>query len=177
METSRNGLVAALETAFRVSAALGPLLGLVAVVPELLLGTAERGRALAHLRTLGLGGRAAAGVRLVQLLPAVAAVVGGTLLGSALPWLLGPDLHLRAFTAGPGAPTLAPDRAAVAPAAVGLPVLEGVAGRRVVPRVLRPGEGARWRGGRAGSCAAGVRPRRARPVCRSGGVPFPVACS
>ncbi|WP_282202755.1 hypothetical protein [Kitasatospora fiedleri] len=138
-EASGDGLVAALETAFRVLAALGLLLGLVAVVLELLLG-----------------GRAAAGVRLVQLLPVVAAaVVGGTLLGLALPWLLGPALDLRASTAGPGAPVLAPDRAAVGLLVPGAVVLEGVAG---------------W-------CAASARPRRARPVCRSGGVPFPVACS
>ncbi|ROR38517.1 hypothetical protein [Kitasatospora cineracea] len=149
-DSAGDGLVSALETAFRVSAAIGLLLGLVAVVLELLLGSAERGRMLAHLRTLGLGGRAAAGVRLVQLLPVVAAaVVGGTLLGLALPWLLGPALELRAFTAGPGAPPFAPDWAGIASAAVGLLVLvpcaaalEGVAGRRRVPQVLRLGEGA-----------------------------------
>ncbi|QKW21937.1 hypothetical protein HUT16_25315 [Kitasatospora sp. NA04385] len=145
-----DGLVAALETAFRASAALGLLLGLVAVVLELLLGSVERGRMLAYLRTLGLGGRAAAGVRLVQLLPVVvAAVVGGTLLGLALPWLLGPALELRVFTRGPGAPAFAPDWAGIAVAALGLLVLipcaaalEGVAGRGRVPRVLRLGEGA-----------------------------------
>ncbi|MFF4345609.1 hypothetical protein ACFY00_37600 [Kitasatospora sp. NPDC001540] len=145
-----DGLVAALETAFRVSAAVGLLLGLVAVVLELLLGSVERGRVLAHLRTLGLGGRAAAGVQLVQLLPVVvAAVVGGTLLGLALPWLLGPALELRVFTQGPGAPAFAPDWAGVAVAALGLLVLvpcaaalEALAGRGRVPRVLRLGEGA-----------------------------------
>ncbi|WAL74195.1 hypothetical protein OU787_23485 [Kitasatospora sp. YST-16] len=149
-DSAGDGLVSALETAFRASAAIGLLLGLVAVVLELLLSSAERGRMLAHLRTLGLGGRAAAGVRLVQLLPVMAAaVVGGTLLGLALPWLLGPALELRAFTAGPGAPPFAPDWAGVALAAVGLLVLvpcaaalEGVTGRRRVPQVLRLGEGA-----------------------------------
>ncbi|WP_030463240.1 hypothetical protein [Kitasatospora sp. NRRL B-11411] len=149
-DSAGDGLVSALETAFRASAAIGLLLGLVAVVLELLLSSAERGRMLAHLRTLGLGGRAAAGVRLVQLLPVMAAaVVGGTLLGLALPWLLGPALELRAFTAGPGAPPFAPDWAGIALAAVGLLVLvpcaaalEGVTGRRRVPQVLRLGEGA-----------------------------------
>ncbi|GLW57430.1 hypothetical protein [Kitasatospora phosalacinea] len=145
-----DGLVASLETAFRVSAAVGLLLGLVAVVLELLLGAVERGRMLAHLRTLGLGGRAAAGVQLVQLLPVMAAaVVGGTLLGLALPWLLGPALELRVFTQGPGAPAFAPDWAGVALAALGLLVLvpcaaalQGLAGRGRVPQVLRLGEGA-----------------------------------
>ncbi|MFC8720903.1 hypothetical protein [Kitasatospora sp. NPDC057198] len=148
-ESSADGLVSALDTAFQASAAIGLLLGLLAVVLELLLSSVERGRVLAHLRTLGLGGRAAAGVQLVQLLPVVAAaVVGGTLLGLALPWLLGPALELRAFTQGPGAPAFAPDWAGVAVAAVGLLVLvpcaaalEGVAGRGRVPRVLRLGEG------------------------------------
>ncbi|MGW4809554.1 hypothetical protein [Kitasatospora sp. NPDC004272] len=149
-ESSSDGLVSALETAFRASAAIGLLLGLLAVVLELLLSSVERGRVLAHLRTLGLGGRAAAGVQLVQLVPVVAAaVIGGTLLGLALPWLLGPALELRAFTQGPGAPAFAPDWAGIAVAAVGLLVLvpcaaalEGVAGRGRVPRVLRLGEGA-----------------------------------
>ncbi|RKE21571.1 hypothetical protein [Streptomyces sp. TLI_171] len=143
-----DGLVAALEVAFGSAAAIGLLLGLVAVVLELLLGAAERGRMLAHLRTLGLGARAAAGVQVVQLLPVLAAaVVGGTLLGLGLPWLLGPALELRAFTGGAGAPAFAPDWAAVGAAALGLvvlvpcaAVLEGVAGRRRVPRVLRLGE-------------------------------------
>ncbi|MFJ5925460.1 hypothetical protein ACIQF6_22910 [Kitasatospora sp. NPDC092948] len=145
-----DGLVSALELAFRVAAAIGLLLGLAAVVLELLLGSAERGRMLAYLRTLGLGARAAAGVQLVQLLPVMAAaVIGGTLLGLGLPWLLGPALELRAFTSGPGAPAFAPDWASIALAALGLLVLvpcaaalEGVTGRRRVPQVLRLGEGA-----------------------------------
>ncbi|BAJ31217.1 MULTISPECIES: FtsX-like permease family protein [Kitasatospora] len=148
-ESAGDGLVSALETAFRAAAAIGLVLGLVAVVLELLLSSAERGRTLAHLRTLGLGSRAAAGVQLVQLLPVmVAAVLGGTLLGLALPWLIGPALELRAFTGGPGVPPFAPDWAAVAVAALGLLVLipcaaalEGVTGRRRVPQVLRLGEG------------------------------------
>ncbi|MFJ5235086.1 hypothetical protein ACIQBJ_34985 [Kitasatospora sp. NPDC088391] len=149
-QSAEDGLVAALELAFRSAAALGLLLGLVAVVLELLLGAAERGRTLACLRTLGLGARAAAGVQLVQLLPVMAAaVLGGTVLGLGLPWLLGPALELRAFTAGPGAPAFAPDWAGVAVAALALLVLvpgaaalEGVVGRRRVPQVLRLGEGA-----------------------------------
>ncbi|MGW4382759.1 hypothetical protein [Kitasatospora sp. NPDC004531] len=149
-ESTEDGLVPALELAFRAAAAIGLLLGLAAVVLELLLGSAERGRTLAYLRTLGLGARAAAGVQLVQLLPVMAAaVIGGTLLGLGLPWLLGPALELRAFTAGPGAPALAPDWTAVAAAALGLLVLvpcaaalEGAAGRRRVPQLLRLGEGA-----------------------------------
>ncbi|GGQ99512.1 FtsX-like permease family protein [Kitasatospora griseola] len=149
-ESADDGLVSALELAFRSAAAIGLLLGLAAVVLELLLGSAERGRMLAYLRTLGLGARAAAGVQLVQLLPVMAAaVIGGTLLGLGLPWLLGPALDLRAFTSGPGAPAFAPDWAAIAVAALALLVLvpcaaalEGVAGRRRVPQLLRLGEGA-----------------------------------
>ncbi|KDN82730.1 hypothetical protein [Kitasatospora cheerisanensis] len=149
-ESADDGLVAALELAFRAAAAIGLLLGLAAVVLELLLGSAERGRMLAYLRTLGLGARAAAGVQLVQLLPVMAAaVIGGTVLGLGLPWLLGPALELRAFTAGPGAPAFAPDWVSIAVAALALLVLvpcaaalEGVTGRRRVPQLLRLGEGA-----------------------------------
>ncbi|MFD8481993.1 hypothetical protein [Kitasatospora sp. NPDC059673] len=105
-ESADDGLVSALELAFRVAAAVGLLLGLAAVVLELLLGSAERGRVLAYLRTLGLGARAAAGVQLVQLLPVMAAaviggdsaragpaVVAGTCVGAA-------GVHLRAGGAG-----------------------------------------------------------------------------
>ncbi|MFD7645289.1 hypothetical protein ACFV4P_32075 [Kitasatospora sp. NPDC059795] len=149
-ESTNDGLASALELAFRSAAAIGLLLGLTAVVLELLLGSAERGRMLAYLRTLGLGPRAAAGVQLVQLLPVMAAaVIGGTALGLGLPWLLGPALELRAFTSGPGAPSFAPDWTSIAIAALGLLVLvpcaaalEGVAGRRRVPQLLRLGEGA-----------------------------------
>ncbi|MFF0392822.1 hypothetical protein ACFYS8_29575 [Kitasatospora sp. NPDC004615] len=149
-ESADDGLVSALELAFRTAAAIGLLLGLAAVVLELLLGSAERGRMLAYLRTLGLDGRSAAGVQLVQLLPVMAAaVVGGTVLGLGLPWLLGPALELRAFTAGPGAPAFAPDWLTIAAAALALLVLvpcaaalEGVTGRRRVPQLLRLGEGA-----------------------------------
>lgn len=145
-----DGLVAALQLAFRGAAGVGLVLGLVAVVLELLLSAGERGRMLAYLRTLGLGPRAAAGVQLVQLLPVMAAaVLGGTALGMGLPWLLGPALELRAFTGGPGAPALSPDWASLVVAAVvllvvvpGAAAVEGLVGRGRVPQVLRLGEGA-----------------------------------
>ncbi|MFD6437560.1 FtsX-like permease family protein, partial [Streptomyces venezuelae] len=85
--------------------ALAVLLALVALVLELLLSAPARGRTTAYLRTLGLGGRAASALHLLQLLPLVlAAVAGGVALGLALPSLLGPALDLREFTGGPAAP-------------------------------------------------------------------------
>lgn len=109
-EADDDGLVAALTVAHTACTALAVLLALLALVLELLLSAPARGDAAARLRTLGLGGRATAGLHLLQLLPLVlAAVAGGVALGLTLPGLLGPALDLREFTGGPTAPALRTD--------------------------------------------------------------------
>ncbi len=107
---AQDDLVDALTRAHTVCTALAVLLALLALVLELLLSAPARGRTAARLRTMGLGDRQTAALHLVQLLPMVlAAVVGGTALGLALPSLLGPALDLGEFTGGPGDPDLHAD--------------------------------------------------------------------
>ncbi|MEV7190584.1 hypothetical protein AB0N81_02080 [Streptomyces sp. NPDC093510] len=104
-EADDDRLIAAVTAAHTVCTALAVLLALLALVLDLLLSAPARGRTTACLRTLGLGGRPAAALHLLQLLPlALAAVTGGVALGLVLPSLLGPALDLREFTGGPTAP-------------------------------------------------------------------------
>lgn len=121
-------LIAAVAAAHTACTALAVLLALVALVLELLLSAPARGRTTAYLRTLGLGGRAASALHLLQLLPLVlAAVVGGVALGLALPSLLGPALELREFTGGPAAPARHVDALFTAALAAGLCLLAAAA--------------------------------------------------
>ncbi|MEU6822316.1 hypothetical protein ABZ921_16950 [Streptomyces atriruber] len=104
-EAADDRLIAAVTVAHTACTALAVLLALLALVLEMLLSAPARGRTTAYLRTLGLGGRAASALHLLQLLPLVlAAVAGGVALGLVLPSLLGPALDLREFTGGPVAP-------------------------------------------------------------------------
>ncbi|MFI1872281.1 hypothetical protein [Streptomyces venezuelae] len=121
-------LIAAVAVAHTACTALAVLLALVALVLELLLSAPARGRTTAYLRTLGLGGRAASALHLLQLLPLVlAAVAGGVALGLALPSLLGPALDLREFTGGPTAPVRHVDVLFTAVLAAGLCLLAAAA--------------------------------------------------
>ncbi|MEW2387187.1 hypothetical protein AB0933_02375 [Streptomyces venezuelae] len=121
-------LIAAVAVAHTACTALAVLLALVALVLELLLSAPARGRTTAYLRTLGLGGRAATALHLVQLLPLMlAAVAGGVALGLALPSLLGPALDLREFTGGPAAPVRHVDALFTAVLAAGLCLLTALA--------------------------------------------------
>ncbi|MFF8654147.1 hypothetical protein [Streptomyces huasconensis] len=127
-EADDDGLIAAVESAHTACTAFAVLLALLALVLDLLLSAPARGRTAAHLRTLGLGGRATSALHLLQLLPMVlAALAGGIALGLALPALLGPALDLRAFTGGPTAPDRHVDVLFTAALAAGLCVLVAVA--------------------------------------------------
>ncbi|MFG2501935.1 hypothetical protein ACGFSB_27450 [Streptomyces sp. NPDC048441] len=127
-EADEDGLIAALTAAHTVCTALAVLLALLALVLELLLSAPARGSTAARLRTLGLGGRATAGLHVLQLLPLVlAAVAGGVTLGLTLPSLLGPALDLREFTGGPAAPVLRTDVLFIAALAAGTFALVAVA--------------------------------------------------
>ncbi|MEW1928885.1 hypothetical protein [Streptomyces sp. NPDC088360] len=127
-EADQDGLIAALTAAHTLCTALAVLLALLALVLELLLSAPARGDVTARLRTLGLGGRATAGLHLLQLLPLVlAAVAGGVALGLTLPGLLGPALDLREFTGGPTAPVLRTDALFTAALAAGTVALMAAA--------------------------------------------------
>ncbi|MEV5981775.1 hypothetical protein [Streptomyces sp. NPDC052114] len=127
-DAASDGLIGAVTTAHTACTALAVLLALLALVLELLLSAPVRGRTTAGLRTLGLGGRAAFALQVLQLLPMVlAAVAGGVALGLALPSLLGPALDLREFTGGPTAPDRHIDALFTAALGAGLGVLVAAA--------------------------------------------------
>jgi putative ABC transport system permease protein len=105
-----DGLTRGLASVYTTGSALAALLGLIAVALELVLTSHERSRTTSFLRTLGLGGKEAGAVHLLQMLPlAVASAVGGTLVGLLEPRLLAGALNLRQFTGGPVQPAFRTD--------------------------------------------------------------------
>ncbi|WP_042399267.1 hypothetical protein [Streptacidiphilus carbonis] len=119
-----DGLTRGVSTLYTVSTVLAALLALLAVALQLVLTAPERRRTTSYLRTLGLTGRGAAVLHLVQLLPLVpVAALGGVLLGLVEPRILGPVLDLRAFTGGPGRPALHTDPALTAALGLGAALL------------------------------------------------------
>ncbi|WP_245791639.1 FtsX-like permease family protein [Actinacidiphila rubida] len=105
-----DGLTRGLVTVYATSSALAALAGLLAVALELILTAHERRRTTSFLRALGLGGREARAMHVLQLLPlAVASAVGGTALGLLEPRLMEQALDLRQFTGGPAQPALRAD--------------------------------------------------------------------
>ncbi|GLW68318.1 hypothetical protein Kpho02_06170 [Kitasatospora phosalacinea] len=147
-QLDRDGLGAVLNRTFLAAGAGSLTIALLVVVLELVLGARDRARTVSYLRTLGLGGRAAAALPVLELLPLLAAAaLGGTALGLLLPAALGPVLDLTAFGGGP-APGPSVDWTLTAALALGLVVLvaavaalETLFGRRRSPSaVLRLGE-------------------------------------
>jgi hypothetical protein len=105
-----DGLARLVDLSYTVCTLLAVLFGLLAVGLELVLTSRERGRTSSFLRTLGLSGRTATVLQVVQLLPmAVAAAVGGALVGVLEPRIMGGSLNLRQFTGGPAEPALHTD--------------------------------------------------------------------
>ena len=119
-----DGLVRIVNAVYTDCTLLAVLFGLLAVALELVLTARERGRTGSYLRTLGLAGRSAAVLQVVQLVPlAVAAAVGGVLVGVLEPRLLGPALSIGQFTGGPAAPALHTDYLLTALLGIGLAAL------------------------------------------------------
>ena len=136
-----DGLTRGVDRVYGVGAAAGVLFALLAVALELVLTSAERARTSSYLRTLGMGGRAAAGLQILQLTPlAVVAAVGGVLLGVLEPRVLGSALKLSQFTAGPTEPALHTDYRLTLALGAGLAVLvlAAAAAETAVARVRRP---------------------------------------
>jgi len=135
---NRNLVVLLLATA----AALAGYAALALVL--LVAATArERGRSLSALRTLGLDGRTGSALTFAELAPvAVAAMVGGTVIGILVTWLTTGALGLQLAAGGYGPPALRvgwwPVAAAAAVLVVALVV--SVAVERVVRRRDRLGE-------------------------------------
>jgi putative ABC transport system permease protein len=134
----KDGLTRGLGMIYTTGSVLAALFGLLALALELTLTSHERSRTASYLRTLGLGGGAAAAVHFLQLLPlAVASAVGGTLLGLLVPRLMAGTLDLREFTGGPAQPALRTDYSLTVALVAGVTVLilasaatETVLGRR-----------------------------------------------
>ncbi|MFC1402346.1 MULTISPECIES: hypothetical protein [Streptacidiphilus] len=119
-----DGLVRIVDDVYTVCSLLAVVFGLLAVALELVLTARERGRTSSYLRTLGLAGRQAAVLQVLQLVPlAVAAAAGGVLVGVLEPRLLGPALSISQFTGGPAAPALHTDYLLTALLGAGLAAL------------------------------------------------------
>jgi hypothetical protein len=119
-----DGLARLVSTSYTVCTLLAVLFGLLAVVLELVLTARERNRTSSYLRTLGLDSRAVTFLQIVQLLPlAVAAALGGVLIGVLEPRILGPALSIRQFTGGPADPALHTDDRLTLLLGLGLTVL------------------------------------------------------
>ncbi len=140
-----RGLVVLLAGAAAVLA----LYAALALVLLVVATSRERGRTLSALRTLGLDARTGRALTLAELAPpAAAALVAGTVIGLAVPWLLGGALGLVVATGGSQAPPLTlgwwPVLAAVltvAGALVVAVVVEGAVRKRDrLGDVLRVGE-------------------------------------
>jgi putative ABC transport system permease protein len=140
-------------TALRVVlfAALGLAVALSVVAVLLVAGVSQdaRSRVIALLRTMGLDRRRGRGIVAWEFAPlGVTALVGGILLGIALPLLVVLSIDLRPFTGGGAQPVLAVDPVlsgiliAVVIAALALAVLAGVVGARTtsMATVLRTEE-------------------------------------
>ncbi|MEV0149243.1 MULTISPECIES: FtsX-like permease family protein [unclassified Nonomuraea] len=100
---------------------------LVAVVVMLVIGAADRARALAFLRPLGLSERQARGLTVLEILPLVlVTALAGLGLGLALPAALGPGIDLSSYAGGVAVEGYAPDLAVPLLLAAGLAVVAGL---------------------------------------------------
>jgi putative ABC transport system permease protein len=97
----RTGVNQVLSFTFLIGAAGGTALALIAVGFAVAAEARTRGRALSRLRTMGLSQGQGRRLLAYELLPLVGVgAVAGTLVGAALPRLIGPALGLSNFTGG-----------------------------------------------------------------------------
>ncbi|MEU8248479.1 FtsX-like permease family protein [Nonomuraea sp. NPDC048916] len=122
---------------------------LVAVVVTLVIGAAERARALSFLRTLGLSDRQAQRLTVLEVLPMILiTALVGLALGLGLPAALGPGVDLSSYAGGVSVGHFDPDlvtpallAAGLATAAVlGAYVHTAISRRRALGATLRVGE-------------------------------------
>ncbi|GIH39518.1 hypothetical protein Mco01_25180 [Microbispora corallina] len=134
--------------AFAVVTAALAAYALVAVVLALVAGAADRARALAYLRTLGLSRRQARGLTVVEIAPLIVlASLAGLLLGLALPAAVAPGVDLSPYAGQPveGFPITVGTPALLAGGLAAAAVLGALAyatAGRAVTGVLRLGESA-----------------------------------
>ncbi|GIH67951.1 hypothetical protein [Sphaerimonospora thailandensis] len=142
-------LPATIKDGFRLVTVALAGYALLTVVIALVVGAADRARALSYLRTLGLSHRQAATLTVLEIAPLIVLTAGaGLAVGLALPAALGPgvdlggyagDLAVRAYELDLAAPALL--AAGLAVVAVAGAFLHAVTGRRrSLGSVLRVGE-------------------------------------
>ncbi|MFC0865864.1 hypothetical protein ACFHYQ_26550 [Sphaerimonospora cavernae] len=142
-------LAATIKDGFRIVTVALAGYALLTVVIALVVGAADRARALSYLRTLGLSHRQAATLTVLEIAPLIVLTAGaGLAVGLALPAALGPgvdlgvyagDLAVRAYELDLAAPALL--AAGLAVVAVAGAFLHAVTGRRrSLGSVLRVGE-------------------------------------
>lgn len=137
-EAERSHLNLALTVAF--AAGTGGATGFAVLGTALLLvvGAANRRDPVSRLRTLGLPTAGLRGLLLWETVPLTAiAVLTGTAVGAALPWLLGPALGLERFSGG-GEPRILLDPVTVVGMAGIVALLVGVAIVLEARRALTP---------------------------------------
>jgi len=141
--------VGGLAIALIIAMVIAGVLSAVAVVMTSVVGSRARTRLLALLATLGLTTRQARGLAAWEIAPiAITAIVAGTLLGIAMPWVVLGGVDLRPFTGGSTQPAIVIDPLIIGALVVGfiavvvLAVFIAVAiGRRVsAATTLRMGE-------------------------------------
>jgi putative ABC transport system permease protein len=121
--------IAGLELALALAAGAALLLSVLTVVLASVTAAAARHRILGVMRTLGMSPRQVGGLILWEVGPvAITAVVAGTALGLALPWIVTSALDLRPFVGGtaPPMPDIVP--LAVAGTALGFILVVALAG-------------------------------------------------
>lgn len=105
-----NPVVSGLQSALIAALLLVSFLCTVAVVMTLARGAAARDRLLSMLRTLGLSRRAGTGIVAWELAPmTIVALIAGTALGVALPWIVLAGVDLTLFTGGATQPDVVID--------------------------------------------------------------------
>lgn len=147
-EFSASPASTSMQAGFVVALVLCVLLAVTAIAMSLVLAAPARGRLLAVLRTLGAPARTARRLVAWEITPVVvAAMVAGTLVGLALPYLVVAGIDLRPFTGGQTQPPVHYDPALLVGVLLGLAVvlagcvwLATVVARRLSLSVLRIGE-------------------------------------
>jgi putative ABC transport system permease protein len=141
-QLERGGVDQVLGYTFVVGSAAGVVLALLAVGFSVVTGARVRGQALSRLRTLGLSSGQGRRLLAYELLPLIGlGALVGSVVGAALPTLIGPALGLSAFSDGaPVVLVLDPRLAAVAFGLVVVAVVLAVTIEAMVNRRARLGE-------------------------------------
>jgi putative ABC transport system permease protein len=142
-------IVGGLEGMLVIAIGLAVALCVLALVLSLVSNAEARQRLTATLRTLGFSRRQNAGLTVWEIAPTVCAgLIGGLIVGFALPFVVVQPLNLAAFTGGAAHPMIAVDGGIIAVAiagfilvcAISTAVALIVSNRRSAASILRTGE-------------------------------------